>query len=75
VKIILSKIAGFVRAVLIPNFMLGREKAIAAFVAPLLVGAVASLLGKHVAPGIVEQLLISVITSITVHQTTNRQAV
>jgi hypothetical protein len=35
---------------------------------------VASLAGKHVAPGIVEQLVFAVITSVTVHQTTNTGA-
>tara|TARA_R110000868_G_scaffold2592_1_gene18648 strand:- start:157 stop:381 length:225 start_codon:yes stop_codon:yes gene_type:complete len=70
-RLIWSKITGFIRAVILPDFVLGKEKALAGFAAPLIVGAVASLAGKHIAPGIVEQLVFAVITSITVHQTTN----
>ena len=65
-KLIWSKITGFIFAL-----VLGREKALAAFVAPLIVGAVVSLAGKHVGVGVVEQLVFAVITSVTVHQTTN----
>ena len=65
-KLIWSKITGFIFAL-----VLGHEKALAAFVAPLIVGAVVSLAGKHVGVGVVEQLVFAVITSVTVHQTTN----
>jgi len=71
VKLIWSKITGFIRSVILPSFVLGHEKALAGFAAPLIVGAVASLAGKHVGVGIVEQLVFAVITSVTVHQTTN----
>jgi len=71
VKLIWSKITGFIRSVILPDFVLGHEKALAGFAAPLIVGAVASLAGKHVGVGIVEQLVFAVITSVTVHQTTN----
>ena len=70
-KLIWSKITGFIRSVIVPDFVLGHEKAVAAFAAPLIVGAVLSLAGKHVGVGVVEQIGIAVITSITVHQTTN----
>ena len=73
-KLIWSKFTGFIRSVILPDFVLGKEKALAAFVAPLIVAAVASLAGKHVAPGIVEQLVFAIITSVTVHQTTNTRA-
>ena len=65
-KLIWSKITGFIF-----TLVLGREKAVAAFAAPLIVGAVVSLAGKHVGVGVVEQLVFAVITSVTVHQTTN----
>ena len=65
-KLIWSKITGFIFAL-----VLGREKAVAAFAAPLIVGAVVSLAGKHVGVGVVEQLVFAVITSVTVHPTTN----
>jgi hypothetical protein len=70
-NVLWSKITGYVRAVLLPDLLLGREKALAGFVAPLIVGAVASLAGAHIAPNVVEQLVLAVITSFTVHQTTN----
>lgn len=70
-RLIWSKITGFIRSVIVPDFVLGHEKALAAFAAPLIVGAVVSLAGKHVGVGVVEQLVFAVITSITVHQTTN----
>jgi len=70
-KLIWSKFTGFVRSVILPDFVLGHEKALAAFVAPLIVGAVVSVAGKHVGVGVIEQLVFAVITSVTVHQTTN----
>ena len=71
IKTIWSKIAGFVRAVILPDFVLGHEKALAAFVTPILVGAIATQAGMHVAPGVVEQLMLSLISGIAVHQTAN----
>jgi len=73
-KLIWSKFTGFIRSVVLPDFVLGHEKALAAFAAPIVVGAITSLAGLHVAPGIVEQLVLSAITAITVHQTTNTVA-
>ena len=73
-KLIWSKITGFIRSVILPSFVLGHEKALAAAVTPVLIGAIASGAGLHVAPGIVEQLVLSAITAITVHQTTNTVA-
>jgi hypothetical protein len=73
-KLIWSKFTGFIRSVVLPDFVLGHEKALAAFAAPIVVGAIASLAGKSIAPGIVEQLVFAVITSVTVHQTTNTGA-
>jgi len=73
-KLIWSKITGFIRSSILPNFVLGHEKALAAAVTPVLIGAIASGAGLHVAPSIVEQLVLSAITAITVHQTANTGA-
>ena len=73
-KLIWSKITGFIRSVILPDFVLGHEKALAAAVTPVLIGAITSLAGLHVAPNIVEQLVLSAITAITVHQTANTAA-
>ena len=70
-KIIWSKIACAVRSVL-PKVLLGHEKAIVAFVTPILLAQLARLVPSiHVSPSIMEQLVTGAVTSITVHATTN----
>jgi len=67
----MSKIGAFLRK-LLPSFLIGREKAVAAFLAPIIVSELLHLLPNvDVDPSWVEQLVLAVITSITVHQTTN----
>lgn len=71
-KIVWSRIAGFVRQYLIPNFLLGKEKAVAAFAAPIILAQLARLVPSlHADPSMVAQLITAVLISLTVHQTTN----
>jgi hypothetical protein len=49
-----------------------RRKAIAAFLAPLVVLAVADVAGVDVAPSMVEQIIVALITALAVERTTNR---
>lgn len=71
-KLVWSKITGFVRNYLIPTFLLGREKALAAFVAPLILGQLARFVPSlHIDPSLIQQLVAAVLISLTVHQTTN----
>ncbi len=71
-KIVWSKVAGFVRKFLIPNFLLGHEKAVAAFVAPIVLAQAARLWPSlHVDPSLIVQAVAAVLVSFTVHQTTN----
>jgi hypothetical protein len=53
----------------------GREKAVAAFLAPIIVAQLARFVpGVHVGVSLVEQVIAAVITSAAVHQTTNTGA-
>ena len=71
-KIIWSKIAGFARNYLVPNFLVGKEKAVAAFAAPIILAQLARLWpSMHVDPSIAVQLVGAVLVSLTVHQTVN----
>ena len=67
-KKVWAKIRGFI----VPTFLLGREKAVAAFLAPLVVVQLARWTPWIQFPlPVVEQVLLSVVTAITVHQTVN----
>ena len=71
-KIIWSKIAGFARNYLVPNFLVGKEKAVAAFAAPIILAQLARLWpSMHVDPSIAVTLGTSVLLSLTTHQVTN----
>ena len=73
----LSKALGWVGRQLrrlLPTLLIGREKAVVAFLTPLVVGWVAQLAGVHVSVSIVEQLLMAATIGITVHSTTNTPA-
>ena len=71
-KAVWSKIAGFARNYLIPSFLLGREKAVAAFVAPLILAQLARFAPSlHVDPSLLVQVLGAILLSLTVHQTRN----
>lgn len=71
-KIVWSRIAGFARNYLIPNFLLGKEKAVAMFVAPMILGQIAHFVpGLHVDPSLAVQVGTSLLLSITTHQVTN----
>ena len=73
-KILAAKIGAFVRHYLIPNVLLGREKAIAATVTPFLIAQLAQLVpGVHVSASLVQQLVGSALIGLTVHTTTNTQ--
>ena len=53
----------------------GREKSIAAFVAPLIVAQLARFVpGVHVGVSLMEQVIAAIITSAAVHQTSNTGA-
>lgn len=61
-----------IRAFVVPTFLLGREKAVAAFLAPLVVVQLARWTPWVQFPlPVVEQVLLAFVTAITVHQTTN----
>ena len=71
-KAVWSKIAGFARNHLIPSFLLGREKAVAAFVAPLILAQLARFAPSlNIDPSLAVQVLGAILLSLTVHQTTN----
>jgi hypothetical protein len=70
-RFLLSKVQHLVRVYLVPTFLLGREKAVAAAFTPLIVGGLLSVFGYHVPLPIVEQVVLGLITSFTVHQTVN----
>ena len=73
-KLVRKLVAGFGRLwrkVLVPDFLLGREKAVAAFLTPIVVAQVLPLIGVDVPGSLVEQLLLAVVTSVTVHTTSN----
>ena len=73
-KILAAKIGAFARHYLIPNFLLGKEKAIAATVTPFLIAQLAQLVpGVHVSASLVQQLVGSALIGLTVHTTTNTQ--
>jgi hypothetical protein len=67
----MNKASTWVRKYLVPNFLLGREKAIAAFVAPLVVVRVAQWFGWTVDASMVQQVVYSALIALTVHQTAN----
>jgi len=68
----LVKWAGrFIRTWLIPNFLLGKEKAVAAFVTPLLAAWIASLLDVHVEASLIQQVVGSLLLALTVHGVAN----
>jgi hypothetical protein len=70
-KFLLSKVQHLVRVYLIPTFLLGKEKAVAAALTPAIVGGLLSVFGYHVPLPIVEQVVLGLITAFTVHQTVN----
>ena len=70
-KKLFAKVGRLVRTYLVPDFLLGREKAIAAFVAPLIVARVAQWFGLEVSPSLIEQVIGAALISLTVHTTTN----
>ena len=49
-----------------------RRKAIAAFLAPIVVLAVADVAGVDVQPSLVEQIIVALITAVTVERVANR---
>ena len=60
-----------VRKVL-PKMLLGREKAVAGFLTPLVLVQLARFVPSlHVSPTLAEQLVLAIVTSVTVHGTTN----
>ena len=57
---------------ILPSFLIGREKAVAAFAAPLIVAQLARLLPSvDIDPSFLEQLILAAITAFTVHTATN----
>ena len=70
-RFLLSKVQHLVRVCIVPTFLLGREKAVAAALTPAIVGGLLSVFGFHVPLPIVEQVLLGLITAVTVHQTVN----
>ena len=56
----------------VPTFLVGREKAVAAFLAPIVVAQLARFIPSvHVSSSLVEQVLGALVISLTVHQITN----
>lgn len=72
-KAVIGWVGRVVRKYLVPNFLLGREKAIAAFVAPLVVARVAQWFGADVPASLVEQVVGAALIAITVHTTANTE--
>ena len=71
-KALWSKIAGFARNYLIPNFLLGKEKAVAAFLVPLVIAQLARFAPSlNVDAPLWVQVVAALLVSISVHQTTN----
>ncbi len=74
VRTFASKVArgvGKVARWVLPNFVLGHEKAIAGFVAPIAVAELASVAGLHVEASLVQQVVGALLISVTVHTATN----
>lgn len=70
-KNVLKKLAAFARKVL-PDVLKGKEKAVVAFVTPIVVANLARFIpGVHVDPSLIEQAVLSIITSLTVYKATN----
>lgn len=58
----------------LPAALLGREKAVVAFLVPIIVTQLARFLPSFdVDPSLLEQLLLAVVSAITVHATTNTE--
>ena len=56
----------------VPTFLVGREKAVAAFLTPIIVAQLARFVPSvHVSSSLVEQVIGAVIISLTVHTVTN----
>lgn len=73
-KKIATGVGKAVRKVL-PKVLLGHEKAVAGFLAPIAAAQLARLVpGLHASPALVAQLLLAAITALTVHAATNTGA-
>lgn len=71
----ISRATGKVARFVLPNFVLGHEKAIAGAVAPVVVVQVAHFVPRlHIGVPLVAQLVGAAITALTVHAATNTGA-
>jgi hypothetical protein len=69
-----TKVLDKVWAWFVPSFLKGREKAIAAAATPVVIAQVARLVPSvHLSPSMATQLVLSALTALTVHQTSNTQ--